>query len=250
MHARRGGLKGSCDPNRRRACHPKRRAGNPRLTMRLIRFLIPHMLTAKRISELLLPFGLSLSLKQEDVLIAYLDLLLRWNQKINLTSVTKPADCVQRHFGESFYLSKVLEPSGKLLDIGSGAGFPGLAIKILYPELCVTLLEPIAKKRAFLKEAARVCEMKGVEVSSDHLEDFAKGSAVGSYDIATARAVGNLQDLAPLAARCLKHGGSLGLWLGLDQVEIAQASNTNLKWSEPEPIPLSSQRVIMAGRLN
>lgn len=208
------------------------------------------MLTVERVSELLKPFGISLSPRQVEVLLTYLDLLLRWNQKINLTAITKPEECVQRHFGESFYLSEIMEPNGKLLDIGSGAGFPGLALEIIAPELTVTLLEPVAKKRAFLKEVARVCQMSDVEVLSDRVEAFAQGSRLGSFDVATARAVGGLETLVPTAAKCLKPSGRLALWLGVDQVRAARNSGPNLTWSEPVTIPLSIQRVILIGRIS
>ena len=162
---------------------------------------------------LLEPYGLGLSTGQVGQVIAYLELLLGWNKKINLTSIRDAETCVPRHFGESLYLGRWVGLSGRLLDIGSGAGFPGLCLKIIFPDLSVTLLEPVAKKRAFLKEAARVCGMSLVEVRRERLEDFAGGSSLSPYDAATARAVGHLEELVPLAARCLKAGGELFLWL-------------------------------------
>jgi 16S rRNA (guanine527-N7)-methyltransferase len=201
------------------------------------------------VQVLLSPFGVSLSTPQGEAVVSYLDLLLRWNRKINLTSIRKPEEIVQRHFGESLYLSKVIEVKGGLLDIGSGAGFPGLALKILYPELAVTLLEPVAKKRAFLKEVARAFRMTDVEVLPERLAEFAVGTRLGAYDVATARAVGQLDSLVPLAARCLRPSGKLGLWLGLDQVATALQAGPKFHWSNPIAIPLSSQRVILAGKL-
>ncbi len=176
------------------------------------------MLSGDTVRQLLEPFGLTLSTQQTGQVVAYLELLLRWNEKINLTSIRDPADCVRRHFGESLYLGRCVELSGKLLDIGSGAGFPGLCLKILFPELAVTLLDPVAKKRGFLKEAARVCGMGGVEVRRERLEEFVDAAgAAESYDSATARAVGNLPELILLASRCLKPGGQLFLWLSRRQ---------------------------------
>ena len=176
------------------------------------------MLSEATVRGLLEPFGLTLSGEQTGQVVAYLELLLRWNEKINLTSVRDPGECVRRHFGESLYLGRCVELSGRLLDIGSGAGFPGLCLKILFPELSVTLLEPVAKKRGFLKEAARVCEMRGVEVRRERLEEFAgSAGAAEAYDSATARAVGNLPELIPLAAHCLKGRGRLFLWLSRRQ---------------------------------
>jgi 16S rRNA (guanine527-N7)-methyltransferase len=165
------------------------------------------------VRQLLEPFGLNLSSDQVGQLIAYLELLLRWNEKMNLTSVRDPASCVRRHFGESLVLARWVHLQGRLLDIGSGAGFPGLCLKIVFPDLAVTLLEPVAKKRAFLKEVARVCGMHLVEVRRERLEDYVAGGVPAAYDAATARAVGHLEELIPLAWRCLKAGGGLFLWL-------------------------------------
>jgi len=88
----------------------------------------------------------------------------------------------------------------------------------------VTLLEPVAKKRAFLKEAARVCGLRGVEVRRERLEDFARGATCLGYDAATARAVGRLEALIPQAARCLREGGELFLWLSRAQINTLDSS--------------------------
>ncbi len=131
-------------------------------------------MSESEVRELLRPFGLPLTSDEMNRLQAYLELLLRWNSRINLTSVRDARECVTRHFGESLYLSRFVHLEGRLLDIGSGAGFPGLALKITFPKLHVTLLEPAGKKRAFLKEVARACEMDLVEVRSERLSEFAK----------------------------------------------------------------------------
>jgi 16S rRNA (guanine527-N7)-methyltransferase len=175
------------------------------------------MLDESNVRKLLQPFGLKLSTDQVGQLIAYLELLLRWNKKINLTGIRDEESCVTRHFGESLYLGRWVELRGNLLDIGSGAGFPGLGLKIIFPGLAVTLLEPVSRKRAFLKEVARVCGMNLVEVRGERLADFANGQSVPVYDGATARAVGHLEELMPLAERCLKPGGELFLWLSHHQ---------------------------------
>jgi len=171
------------------------------------------MLDEATVRQLLEPYGLNLSGDQIGQLMAYLELLLRWNQKINLTSIGDPRRCVSRHFGQSLYLGRWVELRGRLLDIGSGAGFPGLCLKIVFPDLAVTLLEPVAKKRAFLKEVARVCGMSSVEVRRERLEDFVRAPLAALFDAASARAVGHLEELVALAGRCLKGGGGLFLWL-------------------------------------
>jgi 16S rRNA (guanine(527)-N(7))-methyltransferase RsmG len=154
---------------------------------------------------------------------------------------------VTRHFGESLFLARHMELRGSLLDIGSGAGFPGLALKIGFPAISVTLLEPVAKKRAFLKEAARACGFHQVEVRGERLEDFVDAIPAPAFDFATMRAVGNLEVLAPLAARCLKPNGSLCLWLTQDQTAGLGSIECGLTWSEPLPVPLSRASEIWLG---
>ena len=206
------------------------------------------MLGQATVRQLLEPFGLALSDGQAGQVVAYLELLLRWNEKINLTSIRDPADCVRRHFGESLYLGSVVELDGRLLDIGSGAGFPGLCLKILFPELSLTLLEPVAKKRGFLKEAARVCGISGVEVRRERLEEFAgSAGAAGAFDSATARAVGNFEELIPLASHCLRPGGRLFLWVSLRQTRTLGYSCEEIKRVKSLSVPGGGQGEIWWG---
>ena len=205
------------------------------------------MLDEARLRQLLEPFGLDLSTLQAEQILAYLQLLLRWNQKINLTAIRTPEECVTRHFGESLFIARHLELRGNLLDIGSGAGFPGLALKIAFPQLAVTLLEPVAKKRAFLKEAARACGFGPVEVRGERLEDWAGATPAPAFDCATMRAVGKLDVLVPLAAHCLKPGGSLLLWLTRDQAAGLAGIESGLAWGNPIPIPLARTAEVWRG---
>jgi 16S rRNA (guanine527-N7)-methyltransferase len=205
------------------------------------------MLDEARARAVLQPFGLELSGRQLAQILAYLELLLRWNRRINLTSLARPEDCLTRHFGESLFLARLLKLEGRLLDVGSGAGFPGLALKIVFPALRATLLEPVAKKRAFLNEAARACQFDGVEVRPERLEDYAPG-AVGRFDAATVRALGRLPETVRHLAPCLKPTGRLCLWLGRGQVASLGQSSV-IDWQEPVPLPLSESRVILVGTL-
>jgi 16S rRNA (guanine527-N7)-methyltransferase len=200
-----------------------------------------------RLRKLLEPFGLELSSTQEDQVLAYLHLLLRWNEKINLTAIRDPEECVTRHFGESLFLAGHCQLQGDLLDIGSGAGFPGLALKIVFPKISVTLLEPVAKKRAFLKEAARACGFSQVTVRGERLEEFASANPLQKLAFATMRAVGNLELLVPLAAQCLKPEGRLLLWLSQDQATGLTAIESGLTWAKPLPIPLTRTGEIWQG---
>ncbi len=204
-----------------------------------------NVLTDTAVRQLLAPFELELDSGQVRQLLKYLELLIRWNQRINLTAIRDPARCVTRHFGESLYVRRHLGLQGTLLDIGSGAGFPGLALKIVFPELAVTLLEPVAKKRAFLKEVARACDFRHVEVRGERLEDFAPQAARPAFDGATARAVGQLPKLLPLAAECLTPGGRLLLWLGHEQARDLETGR--FEWGPPLPLPLSREAEIWVG---
>ncbi len=203
------------------------------------------MLSEGKVRELLGPFGLELTSRQLSQLLAYLDLLLRWNRRINLTAIRSAEGCVERHFGESLYLARWVKLEGRLLDIGSGAGFPGLALKIPFPELSVTLLEPNAKKRTFLKEVARACGMESVEVRPERLEEFA--SSQEAFDAASTRAVGHVERLVPLAARCLSPGGLLCVWTSKSQsVELRQL-RVPISWGSPLSVPLAREREIWVG---
>lgn len=198
------------------------------------------MLDAEDIATLVRPYGVKLSARQMEQVCLYLNLLLRWNEKVNLTAIRNPRECVTRHFGESMLLA-VCEPvQGRLLDVGSGAGFPVLPLKLLLPEIETTLLEPAGKKRAFLKEVVRACEMTNVSVRPDRLEDF---SASETYRSITMRAVG--MDWVEAAAAHLEPSGRLHLWLSRPQ--IAEIKTSLLKMRRIIEVPGSRDRLIWIG---
>lgn len=205
------------------------------------------MFDRNTVRELLVPFEISLSEETTGTLILYLDLLLRWNRKINLTAIETPEECVTRHFGESFLISKAVPLNGRLLDIGSGAGFPGLAVKLIAPTLEVVLLEPVSKKRAFLKEIARACGMSSVQILGERLEEFVQTQNPSSFDLVTMRAVGDLESLVPKAKVLLKGGGRLCLWVGGKQIHGIREANASLDWQNPLTLPLSHDRFILIG---
>src|SRR5712692_7493441 len=119
------------------------------------------------------PYGIRLSPSQAKAIQRYLTLLLQWNQKVSLSSLRDPPEILQRHFGESmFAASAVPISSGRLADVGSGAGFPGLALKIACPELEVVLVESNVRKSAFLSEVVRLLNLDGVEVVCSRVESF------------------------------------------------------------------------------
>lgn len=207
------------------------------------------MLSRTSTRELLAPFAVSLSDETIDILLQYLYQLLEWNKKINLTSIRTAEECITRHFGESFFLSYAVPLRGRLLDVGSGAGFPGLALKLLVPALDVTLLEPVAKKRAFLKEVARNCKMGSVRILGSRIQDFRLQEEPGSFDIVTARAVGAFESVIAAASCLLKPGGHLCLWLSGRQAGEIRATNPGVQWADPIPIPRSRERQLQVGEM-
>jgi 16S rRNA (guanine527-N7)-methyltransferase len=207
------------------------------------------MLNQGSILKLLKPFDLNLSSERLGQLRTYLELLVLWNRKINLTSVRTPEECVTRHFAESLYITRFVPFSGRLLDVGSGAGFPGLALRIVLDDISTTLLEPVAKKRAFLKEVALICEIPSVEVRPERLEEFLEKSPEAKFETVTARAVGSLERLARLAPRCLEPGGQLCLWLGRTQAAEVGKGRAAYLWSKPLHIPMTRERCIIVGTI-
>jgi 16S rRNA (guanine527-N7)-methyltransferase len=205
------------------------------------------VLTEDRIRELMAPFGLFLTSGQISRLSSYLDLLLTWNRRINLTSVRTPEECVTRHFGESLYLSKTHALEGRLLDVGSGAGFPGLALKLVFPDLQNTLLEPIAKKRAFLKEVARACGFTNVDVRPERVGTYRATHRGRQFDVATSRAVGDIPEICRHMASCVKIGGQISLWLSEDGAINLPSQTPEVEWREKLTIPLSKRREILSG---
>ena len=126
----------------------------------------------------------------------YLDLLLKWNARTNLTAIRSPEEIVRRHFGESLFAAQHIGPYSTLLDFGSGAGFPGLPIAILRPDFTVTLAESQNKKATFLREVVRTLALQ-VEVWPARVETMPE---TRKFDTVTLRAVDNMA--SAIAAAC------------------------------------------------
>jgi len=123
-------------------------------------------------------WGFELSATQMDCCLQFYELLVEWNQKLDLTSVAEPDQVARRHFLESFFAAThVPSATRKLMDIGSGAGFPGIPIKILRPETEVTLVEPRVRRAAFLRTVAAELRLPGLGVVGADLEQILAGGA-------------------------------------------------------------------------
>jgi 16S rRNA (guanine527-N7)-methyltransferase len=174
----------------------------------------------------------------------YLDLLLKWNARINLTAVRDAEEIVQRHFGESLFAGEQLEldAASTLIDFGSGAGFPGLPIKILAPHLHVTLVESQQKKATFLREVIRTLKLENATVHAGRAEE----SSLKSH-IVTLRAVEKFESALPVAASLVEPGGRLALLIGAAQSQIARDALPQFEWRKPIPIPESRERIVLVG---
>ncbi|OFV97476.1 MAG: 16S rRNA (guanine(527)-N(7))-methyltransferase RsmG [Acidobacteria bacterium RIFCSPLOWO2_12_FULL_54_10] len=200
--------------------------------------------------------GLNLLPQQLQQLAAHFSLLLRWNQKINLTSLRRPQEIASRHFEESLFLTKITDiESGLLVDVGSGAGFPGLPIKVARPGLRAILLEPNQKKTAFLKEAVRACKLTGVDVLALRLEEALSAPAdqvmplTHKANLVTVRAVAPTLEFLSCLKQLLHPQGQLALFLG-EQDALSIAATSGFSWNAPVKIPNSERRVILVGKLD
>ena len=176
---------------------------------------------------------------------AYLNLLLKWNAKVNLTSVRDPRQMITRHFGESYFAARELlssEPAATVIDLGSGAGFPGLPLAMFDPGVQVTLIESNAKKVAFLNEVIAALKLGNVRVVRQRAEDYA-----GSADLVTMRAVERFEAAARIAIRLVRPGARLALMIGASQVGAAKQALGELAWSPTREIPGSHSRILLVG---
>jgi 16S rRNA (guanine527-N7)-methyltransferase len=201
------------------------------------------------LTELLRPFLSEPPLPSDLAVIAdYLNLLLRWNARINLTAVRDPNNIVTRHIGESLFAAERLfggrEKTGRVIDVGSGAGFPGLPLKLYAPQVRLTLIESNRKKATFLREAVRIMRFTDVEVFAGRAEDYA-----GHGDLITMRAVERFAASLPVAASLVDCASSarLGLLIGSSQVKSAMSLVPVMAWDRPIPIPHSTNRVVLVG---
>ncbi len=137
--------------------------------------------------------GINLTNKQLQQLETYYNLLITWNEKINLTRITEHNEVYLKHFYDSLTIVKVinLKEINTLLDFGTGAGFPGLVLKIMYPNLKVTLIDSLNKRIIFLNEVIKELDLKDIETIHTRVEDYKEKH----FDIITTRAVANLEKL-------------------------------------------------------
>ena len=151
--------------------------------------------------ELMCSYGEQIDIKFNDKHLnqfyEYMNLLLEWNEKINLTAITEPEEIILKHFIDSLTINKYIEKNKTLADVGTGAGFPGIPLKIYRPDLNVTLVDSLNKRINFLNEVISDLDLKDINTVHSRIEDFGKDKKNReSFDYVTARAVANLTTLS------------------------------------------------------
>ena len=203
------------------------------------------MLANPQIEELLRNYGLAAAPELAAKIAAYVELLIKWNRKIALTSVADPEEIVKFHFGESlFAASRYNLEKSRLADVGTGGGFPGLPLALAVPTLSVTLIESNLKKCAFLAEILRELRVRNAAIVSGRMESFS--SSLETFDFITARAFGQFDELRAWARVQLTDRGKLLLWLGEEDTKKISTKPT-WSWGRPDLIPGSKRRYLLGG---
>ena len=191
-------------------------------------------------------FQISVSPQQVVLIQRYIGTLLRWNEKLNLTAIRDPLEILYRHFCESMFAAGAIPvDKGRLADIGSGPGFPGIPLKIIRPELELCLVESNIKKGTFLAEVVRELQLTNARVMISRYEEL--GEEIAPLDYVCSRAVGEFQPFLEWARSDRVQAQQAILWIGgRDLGEVRKLGNW--EWQEPILIPKSLQRYLLVGR--
>jgi 16S rRNA (guanine527-N7)-methyltransferase len=205
----------------------------------------PSSLSELTVRTALSEFGVAVSDKQVIQIQQYMKILLAWNEKVNLTAIRDPLDILYRHFCESMYAGvNVPMEKGRLADVGSGGGFPGLPLKILHPDLQVFLIESNLKKATFLAEVIRELGLEDARVLVSRYEEL--GEEVAPLDFVCSRAVGEVGALLEWAVSKQVAARQVILWIvsrDLDQLRRIRTWD----WREPILLPHSMRRLLLIG---
>jgi 16S rRNA (guanine527-N7)-methyltransferase len=203
-------------------------------------------LSNSEIKRLLKPYGVDATDHLCEQVRTYTSLLLDWNKRISLTTVTDPVQIVRFHFGESmFAASAVPIRNGRLADVGAGPGFPSIPLSMANSSLNAVPIESNSKKFTFMSEVARRLHLEHVRPFRGRMEDYALADFGFSW--VTARALGMHRALIDWASRSLSPEGQIVLWLGeSDVIEIGKISRWS--WHAPLKIPDSDRRFILVGQ--
>lgn len=173
-------------------------------------------------------YDITLGKPAVDKLCLYYELLIKWNEKMNLTALTAPEDVALKHFADSLLLLRYIEikKDERVIDVGTGAGFPGLVLKIARPDIRLTLLDSLQKRLLFLDEVCRSLEISDVELVHSRAEDGSRTELRDSFDIAVSRAVASMNTLCEYDLPYVKVGGRFIAMKGKDAAqELSDAQN-------------------------
>ena len=155
----------------------------------------------------------------------YIELLLKWNAKLNLTAITKPAEIEVKHVEDSLALLPYLDDASSLLDLGAGAGFPGIPLAVYKPELRIVLLEATRKKISFMQAAIRELSLSNANAVCGRAENEELQERLGKFDCVTSRATWELKDFLPIAsAYCSARGRVIAMKSSKWQEELSAAA--------------------------
>jgi len=205
----------------------------------------PAMLSPETIRRALGEFQLDVNEQQIVYIQQYMKLLLAWNDKINLTAIRDPLEILYRHFCESMYAAVAVPvENGRLADVGSGAGFPGIPLKIIRPGLHTFLVESNMKKATFLAEVLRTIELPDTKVLVSRYEEL--GEDLMPLDYVCSRAVGEFEPFLAWAASERVATKQVILWIGGRDLDQARRG-IEWEWREPIPVPHSLRRYLLVG---
>ena len=154
--------------------------------------------------------GVRFSVEQIEQFYKYMNLLIEWNEKMNLTAITEPKEIILKHFIDSITILKYIDDNSKLVDVGTGAGFPGVPLSIMNPTLKITLVDSLNKRLIFLQEVVKELNLKNIEIVHARAEEFGQNKNYREkFDIATSRAVANLATLSEYLVQLVKIGGKI-----------------------------------------
>ncbi len=205
----------------------------------------PAQPSEQTIRRALREFNLEVDSNQVLKIQQYINILLAWNAKVNLTAIRNPLEILYRHFCESLY-ARVAVPveTGRLADVGSGAGFPGLPLKILCPNLQVFLVESSIKKATFLAEVIRELGLTDARVLVNRYEELSE--EVAPLDFVCSRAVGEFGPLLEWAGSKRVAAKQVILWIGARDLQGIQQFRS-WEWREPILVPHSLRRLLLVG---